>query len=76
MSEDLEEYRQILAFLQSSKTQVLAPLDGEGREFWVNAEADPKDGLELDIDGQTRHYTQKEAIVVVQRKIAELQRDV
>lgn len=72
--EELSEYQQILVFLESpSTTQVLAPLDGDGREFWTTAEADPSEDIEIEIDGETKTYTRKEAIKAVKKKIEQLE---
>lgn len=71
---ELEEYKQVLAFLLSNgTTQVLAPIDGDGREFWTTAEADPLAAIELEIGGVVKTYERAEAIAVLERTIALLE---
>ncbi|CDR47824.1 CYFA0S38e00276g1_1 [Cyberlindnera fabianii] len=74
---DLAEYQQLLEYLSTTQqTQVLAPIDGEGREFWVHAQADPTKEIEIEIDGKTRTYNQEEALNVVKKKVKQLEKEV
>lgn len=73
---DREEYNEILSYLQKSEfNEVLAPLDGEGREFWVQAVTNPNDDevIKLDIgNGEFKKFDKRGAIIFLQDKIKEL----
>ncbi|ODQ80695.1 hypothetical protein BABINDRAFT_166294 [Babjeviella inositovora NRRL Y-12698] len=52
------EYSQVLEYISNgleagehSYTEVLAPIDGEGREFWCQALTTPQGSIKVDIGG-------------------------
>lgn len=76
VTRDRQEYQEILNYLnQDQYNEVLSPLDGEGREFWVQAITNPNDGnpIKLDIgDGVIKEFNKKDAITFLSKKIKEL----
>lgn len=76
IAKDSEDYEEILKYLnQDQYNEVLSPLDGEGREFWVQAITNPNDGnsIKLDIgNGVVKEFNKKDAIAFLTQKIKEL----
>jgi len=73
---DREDYKSTLEYLkQDQYNEVLSPLDGEGREFWVQAITNPNDGnlIKLDIgNGELKEFNKNDAIKFLNKKIKEL----
>ncbi len=74
---DREEYQDVLNYLKQDQfNEVLSPLDGEGREFWVQAITNPNDGelIKLDIgNGEFKEFDKKQAIEFLEKKVKELE---
>jgi hypothetical protein len=68
----LQEYKQLLKYLQSQNTTVLTPIDNEGQEFWVNAICDPLEGIELLVDGNYKWMDRQQGIKYIEERIKEL----
>ncbi|CCH45821.1 hypothetical protein BN7_5407 [Wickerhamomyces ciferrii] len=77
---DREEYQDILNYLNHNQlTEVLSPLDGEGREFWVQAITNPNDSnpIKLDIgNGDFKEFNSNDAKKFLNTKIEQLNKKI